>query len=91
VRILTGFSVFNVETGYLDTLHSLLAPRDSPQLSSYCVVGYVLPMTENAVDDFDKLLDPDPEGCQYIRLSTIRSMSLFDFSEDQNVIDRYGF
>ena len=85
-----GFSLFDVETGHLVTLHSLLAPRDSPRLASYCAVGYVLPATENAVDDAEEVLDPELEDCQYLRLSTIRSMSLFDFNEDKKALDRYS-
>jgi hypothetical protein len=54
VRVLTDFSVFSIETGQLVTLRSLLAPRDSPQLASYCAVGYVLPAMENEVDDDDR-------------------------------------
>lgn len=90
VRILTGFSLFDVETGHLVTLNSLLAPRDSPRLSSYCAVGYVLPATENVVDDAEEVLNPDLEDCQYLRLSAIRSMSLFDFDEENKTLDRYG-
>jgi hypothetical protein len=89
VRILTDFSVFDVKTGRLITFHSLLAPRDSPDLTSYCAVGYVLPATEDGVDDTEEMLDPDLEDCQRLRLSTIRSMSLFDFDEDDSVLDRY--
>ena len=90
VRILTGFSLFDVETGHLVTLHSLLAPRDSPRLASYCAVGYVLPATENALDDAGEVFDPDYEDRQYLRLSMIRSMSLFDFDEDIKALDRYS-
>jgi len=90
IRILTEFSVFNIETGQLVTLRSLLVPRDSPQLSSYCAVGYVLPVTENAVDDVDTILDPDLEDCQYLRLSTILFMDVFDFNEKHKFLDRYG-
>lgn len=90
VRILTAFSLFHVETGHLVTLHSLLAPRDSPRLASYCAVGYVFPATEDVVDDGEEVLDFDPEDCQYLRLSTIRSMSLFDFDEDHKTLDRYS-
>ena len=91
VRILTEFSVFDVETGHMVTPHSLLAPRDSLHLASYCAVGYALPAPENVVDGAEEVLDPDLEDCQYLRLSTIRSMSLFDFDEDNKVLDRYGF
>ncbi|KAF9792170.1 S-adenosyl-L-methionine-dependent methyltransferase [Thelephora terrestris] len=88
VRILTGFSVFDVETGHLVTPHSLLAPRDSLHLASYRAVGYVLPAPESVVDDAGEALDPDLEDCQYLRLSNIRSMSLFDFDEEKKVLDR---
>lgn len=90
VRMLTGFSLFDVETKHLVTFHSLLAPRDSPRLASYCAVGYVLPATENVVDDAEEALDTDLEDCQYLMLSAIRSMSLFDFDEDKKVLDRYS-
>jgi hypothetical protein len=90
VRMLTEFSLFDVETKHLVTLHSLLAPRDSPRLASYCAVGYVLPAPESAVDDAEEVLDLDPEDCQRLRLSTIRSMSLFDFDEDNKTLDRCG-
>jgi DNA (cytosine-5)-methyltransferase 1 len=89
VRILTGFSVFEVETRHLVAFHSLLAPRDSQHLSSYCVSGYVFPAMENIVDDNEEVLDPDSDDCQYLRLSTIRSTSLFDFDEDSRALDRY--
>ena len=93
VRILTEFSVLNIETGQLVTLRSLLAPRNSPQLSSYCVVGYVLPVAEDDVDDI--ILDLDLEDCQYLRLSTILFMNVFnsgedDSGEEHNFLDRYG-
>lgn len=87
IRILTEFSVFNIETGQLVTLRSLLAPRDSPQLSSYCVVGYVLPVAEDEVDD--TILDPDLEDCLYLRLSTILFMDVFDLGEEHKFLDRY--
>ena len=80
--------MFNTETGHMVTLYSLLASRDSPQLTLYGAAGYVLPATENMVDDAEEVLDPDLEDCQYLRLSTIRSMSLFDFDEDNGVLDR---
>lgn len=90
VRIITGFSLFDVETGHMVALHSLLAPRDSPRLASFYAVGYVLPASERVVDGAEEVLDPDLEDCQYLRLSTIRSMSLFDFDEDNKTLDRYG-
>ena len=90
VRVLTGFSLFDAETRHLVTLHSLLAPRDSPHLASFCAVGYVLPATERVVDGAEEILDHDLEDCQYLRLSAIRSMSLFDFDEDNRALDRYG-
>ena len=90
VRVLTEFSVFSIETGQLVTLRSLLAPRDSPQLSSYCAVGYVLPVMENEVDDADTTLDPDPKDCQYLRLSAIRFMDVLHFDEEHKVLDKYG-
>ena len=91
VRILTGFSVFEVKTRHLVAFQSLLAPRDSQHLSSYCVSGYVFPATENIVDDNEEVLDPDSNDCQYLRLSTIRSTSLFDFDEDSKALDRYCY
>jgi hypothetical protein len=90
VRVLTDFSVFSIETGQLVTLRSLLAPRDSPQLASYCAAGYVLPVMENEVDDDDMILDPDLEDCQYLRLSTILFMNVLHFDGEHNVLDRYG-
>lgn len=91
VRILTEFSLFDIETGQLVALRSLLAPRDSPELSSYCAAGYVLPAMEDAVDDADRILDPDLEDYQYLRLSTIRALKLFDTGkEDTMVLDRYS-
>lgn len=89
VRILTEFSVFDAETGEMAALHSFLAPRDSPQLSSTHVTGYVLPAMENAVDAVEEILDPDLEDYSHLRLSTIRSMNLFHFDEDHKVLDRY--
>ena len=89
VRTLTGFSVFAVETGHLVSLGSLLAPRDSPHLASFCVAGYVLPAMENAVDDAEESFDLDLEDCQYLRLSPIRFMNLFNLDEDQKALDRY--
>ena len=90
MRILTEFSVFNIETRQLVTLHSLFVPRDSPELSSYCAVGYVFPIMEDEVEDSDTILDPDLEDCQYLRLSTIRTMSLLDFDEEHGILDRYS-
>lgn len=90
VRTLTGFSVLDTKTKEHVSLRSLLAPRDSPQLSTYCVVGYVLPATENAVDDAEEMLGLDLEDCQYLRLTTIRCMSLLDLVDDQEVLDRYS-
>jgi hypothetical protein len=90
IRILTEFLVFNTETKLLASFGSLLVPRDSPQLSSFCAVGYVLPAMENAVDDAEEILDPDLEDCQYLRLSHIRSISLFNLDDDCEVLDRYS-
>lgn len=86
--MLTVFSVFDAETGHLVSLGSLLAPRDSPHLSSFHVAGYVLPAMENAADDVEEALGPDLEDCQYLRLSPIRSMSLFGLDDDQKALDR---
>ena len=90
VRTLTEFSVFNAETGHLVSLGSLLVPRDSQHLSSFCAVGYVLPATENAIDDPEEILESELEDCQYIRLSSIRSISLFNLDDDCEVLDRYS-
>jgi len=89
VRILTGFSVFDIENRRLVTPRSLMVPRDSPHLSSYCAVGYVLPATEDAVDDAEETPDPPGlEDCQYIRLSAIRSMSVLGFDDEHKELDR---
>jgi hypothetical protein len=90
VRVLTEFSVFDNESDRMVAFNSLLAPEDSPQLSSRCAAGYVLPVMEDEVEAADTMLDADPEDCQYLRLSTICSMTLFDFSEEYKVIDRYS-
>lgn len=82
--------MFNIETEQLVTLRSLLVPRNSPQLSSYCAVGYVLPVMENEVDDAETMLDPDLEDCQYLRLSTILSMNVLHFDKEHKVLDRCG-
>jgi DNA (cytosine-5)-methyltransferase 1 len=88
MRILTEFSVFDAKTKEMVPFNYLMAPRDSPDLASYCAVGYVLPAMENTVDDAEEILDLDLEDCQCLRLSCIRSMSLFDFDDDQKVLDR---
>ena len=80
--------MFNTETYELVSLGSLLAPRDSAHLAIYCAVGYVLPSMENAVDDAEEM--PDLEDCQFLRLSTIRSLSLFDFDDDSKALDKYS-
>lgn len=80
--------MFDIETGCLVTLRSLLAPRGSPHLSSYCAVGYVLPAMENVVDDAEETPDPGLDDCQYLRLSSIHSMSLFDFDDEHKALDR---
>lgn len=90
VRVITEFSVFDEEGGRMVAFNSLLAPEDSPQLSSLCTAGYVFPVMEDEVEAADTMLDSDPEDCQYLRLSTIRSMVLFDLNEEYKVIDRYG-
>jgi len=91
VRTLTGFSVFDKETNELVSLGSLLVPRDSPDLTTYCAVGYVLPAMENAVEDVEEMPNPDLEDCQIIRLSTIRAMSLFDLDDDCEALDKYSY
>lgn len=88
VRTLTGFSLFDINTNKLVSFGSLLVPRDSQQLSSFCAAGYVLPAMENTVDDLEETLDPDLEDCQYIRLSTLRSMSLLHLDDDDKALDR---
>lgn len=90
VRVLTEFSVFDREGGRMIAFNSLLAPDDSPQLSSHCAAGYVFPVMEDEVEAVDTMLNPDPEDYQYLRLSTICSTILFDLSEEYKVIDRYS-
>ena len=45
---------------------------------------------ENAVDDGGEMLGPDIEDCQFLRLSTIRSLSLFNLDDDCEVLDKYN-
>lgn len=90
VRMLTDFSVFDNEGGRMVAFNSLLAPEDSPQLSSHSVAGYVFPVMEDEVEAADTMLDPDPEDCQFLRLSAICSITLFEFSEEYKMIDRHS-
>jgi len=90
VRIITEFSVFDVKTRQLVALRSLLAPRDSPELSSYCVAGYVLPAMEDAISNADSILDLDVEDCQYMTLSTISHMESLYFNGEHEFLERYG-
>jgi len=80
--------VFNTENNELVSLGSLFAARDSAHLATYCAVGYVLPSMENAVDDAEEM--PDLEDCQFLRLSTIRFLSLFHLDDDCKALDKYG-
>lgn len=80
--------MFDTETNVLVSLASLFAPRDSEHLATYCVVGYVLPSMENAVDDAEET--PDLEDCQFLKLSTIRLLSLFNLDDDCKALDKYG-
>ena len=79
--------MFNAETNELVSLSSLFASRDSPHLAAYCAAGYVLPSMENAVDDAEEM--PDLEDCQFLRLSTIRCLSLFNLDDDCKALDKY--
>lgn len=79
--------MFNAETNELVSLGSLFAQRDSAHLATYCAVGYVLPSMENAVDEAEEM--PGLEDCQFIRLSTIRCLSLFNFDDDGKALDKY--
>lgn len=80
--------MFDVKTRQLVAPHSLLALRDSPELSSYCVVGYILPAMEDVVNDADSILDLDLEECQYLRLSTLRHMKTL-YLDEHEVLERY--